>query len=53
MDPEKIRPVDIPIIKANTRKMKKEIGWRPNISLDESLSPILEYWRNFILAQKQ
>ncbi|SEW42058.1 GDP-mannose 4,6-dehydratase [[Clostridium] fimetarium] len=46
VDPSKIRPVDVPIIEADTTKIRACTGWIPYISLDTTLLETLEYWRN-------
>lgn len=45
IDTEKLRPVDIPIIEANVRKLKECTGWEQRISLEETLRETLRYWR--------
>ena len=46
VDPEKLRPVDVPIIEADTSKVNAATGWRPEISLDTTIRETLDYWRN-------
>lgn len=50
-DPSKIRPTDQPISYGSIQKIKKDVGWQPEISLEQSLKDILDYWR--IEAQKE
>ncbi len=45
VDPQKLRPVDVPIIEADITKLKKCTGWIPEISLETTLQETLEYWR--------
>lgn len=45
VDVEKLRPVDVPLIVCDNSKIKKDTGWVPVISIDETLKEILEYWR--------
>ena len=45
VDKERFRPVDVPFIEADISKLKKDTGWEPHISLDDSLSDIMEYFR--------
>ncbi len=47
-DPAKIRPVDIPIIEADTRKIREATGWQPEIPLEKTISDTLDYWREKI-----
>jgi len=45
VDTKKLRPVDIPIIEADTKKIRECTGWEPKIPLDRTLTETLEYWR--------
>nr|MCR5215928.1 GDP-mannose 4,6-dehydratase [Lachnospiraceae bacterium] len=45
VDPAKIRPVDVPIIEADTTKLEEATGWKQEISLDQTLEEMLSYWR--------
>lgn len=47
-DPNRMRPSDVPIIVADTSKIFKDTGWKPDISLDATILEVLEYWRNNI-----
>lgn len=48
VDAAKLRPVDVPIIEADTTKLYQCTKWKPEISIDETISDVLEYWRNQI-----
>lgn len=45
VDPEKLRPVDVPIIEADTAKLRECTGWQKEISLEQTLEETLNYWR--------
>lgn len=45
IDPEKLRPVDVPIIEANTQKLVQMTGWKREISLEQTIQETLDYWR--------
>ena len=45
IDPEKLRPVDVPIIEANTQKLAQMTGWKREISLEQTIQETLDYWR--------
>ena len=45
VDPERLRPVDIPIIEADTHKLHAATGWQPEIPLSQTLKETLDYWR--------
>ncbi len=42
------RESDIPILTANIKKFVNLTGWKPQITINESLTDILNYWRNII-----
>ncbi len=44
-DEKKFRPVDVPVIEADTSKLAGATGWSPAIPLDVTLADTLEYWR--------
>lgn len=44
-DPAKLRPVDLPVIEADIRKLRQTTGWRPLIRLEQTIEETLEYWR--------
>jgi len=43
-DPQLVRPSDNDIIVGSNEKIKKAIGWQPTITIDDSLSDIINYW---------
>lgn len=48
VDPNKIRPVDVPVIEADITKINMETGWKPLIPLRQTIEEILNYWREQI-----
>lgn len=44
-DPQKLRPVDLPVFIGNNSKIKHALGWKPEYSLDQTLAEVMEYWR--------
>lgn len=45
VDPNKIRPVDVPIIEADISKIYEVTGWKPKIPLWQTIQETLDYWR--------
>lgn len=45
IDPNKIRPVDVPIIEADITKLHELTGWEPRIELEQTIEDTLNYWR--------
>ena len=48
VDQNKIRPVDVPVIEADISKINRETGWKPVISIEQTIRETLDYWRNQI-----
>lgn len=46
VDEKKLRPVDIPVIEADTNKLREVSGWKPEIGLEETLRSTLNFFRN-------
>ena len=45
-NPDLLRPSDEPIFIGDSTKLQKETGWRPSISMENTLRDMLDYWRN-------
>lgn len=45
IDPNKIRPVDVPIIEADVTKLNQATGWTQQIPLNQTIQETLDYWR--------
>lgn len=48
IDPNKLRPVDVPIIEADITKLNQLTGWKPQIPLEKTIEETLDYWRTHI-----
>ena len=42
---ERFRPNDIPIMMCDATKIEKDFGWKPEVSIQQTLCDLLEYWR--------
>jgi GDP-4-dehydro-6-deoxy-D-mannose reductase len=40
-----VRATDLPFIRANADKLRRETGWSPRFTLEQTLGDILAYWR--------
>ncbi len=45
VEKERLRPIDVPIIVADITKITEHTDWQKKISLRQTLSDTLEYWR--------
>jgi GDP-4-dehydro-6-deoxy-D-mannose reductase len=46
VDPERLRPVDVPVVRGDPSRLMDATGWRPEIPLDTTLADTLAYWRS-------
>ena len=44
VDPARVRPVEIPELRGDSSRIRQEVGWEPEIDLDQTLADVLEYW---------
>jgi GDP-4-dehydro-6-deoxy-D-mannose reductase len=45
VDPERVRPIEIPVLYGSYARLQADTDWRPQISLAQSLSDVLNEWR--------
>jgi GDP-4-dehydro-6-deoxy-D-mannose reductase len=45
LDPERLRPVDVPVVLGDNTKLRTDTGWAPEIPLEKTLGDVLEWWR--------
>jgi GDP-4-dehydro-6-deoxy-D-mannose reductase len=46
VDPARYRPNDVPVLVGDPTRLTTELGWLPEISLDQTLEDLLTYWRS-------
>jgi GDP-4-dehydro-6-deoxy-D-mannose reductase len=46
VDSGRYRPSDNPILLGDRSRIQRELGWTPEISLNQTLADLLDYWRN-------
>ena len=44
-DPERMRPSDVEVLRADNTKFCGLTGWKPEIPLEKTLEDLLDYWR--------
>lgn len=47
-DPDRLRPIDADLQVPDTRKFRAHTGWEPQISFEQTMLDLLNYWRNRI-----
>jgi GDP-4-dehydro-6-deoxy-D-mannose reductase len=50
-DPERYRPVDVPVVYGSAEKFYQLTGWMPEIPFEQTLEDTLDYWREQVSAE--
>jgi len=45
VDPALVRPVEVPELRGDPARLQGITSWKPEISLDQTLADVLDYWR--------
>lgn len=45
VDPDLVRPVELPALRGDNSSLRQATGWSPEITLDQTLADVLRYWR--------
>ena len=45
VDPARLRPNDTPFLLGNPTRVRDELGWEPQIPIEQTLDDLLEHWR--------
>jgi GDP-4-dehydro-6-deoxy-D-mannose reductase len=45
VDPERIRPHDVPEVRGSAELLRAACGWEPEIPLDQTVADALDAWR--------
>jgi GDP-4-dehydro-6-deoxy-D-mannose reductase len=48
VDPSRYRPNDMPLVLGDLRRIRNELAWTPVIPLEQTMSDLLEYWRQVV-----
>jgi GDP-4-dehydro-6-deoxy-D-mannose reductase len=47
-DPTRLRPSDVPLLEGDYSKFHQATGWKPEIPFEQTLSDLMDYWRERI-----
>jgi len=47
-DPARLRPVDVPLLEADTSRLRADTNWRPAVQFESALQRTLDYWRTMV-----
>ena len=45
VDPQRLRPADVPLVLGNPTRIAHEVGWQATMPIEQTLRDLLEYWR--------
>jgi GDP-4-dehydro-6-deoxy-D-mannose reductase len=45
VDPDRLRPVDVPVVRGDPSRLVQATGWCPEIPLETTLADTLDFWR--------
>lgn len=51
-DPERMRPIDADLQVPDTRKFEQHTGWKPQITFEQTITDLLNYWRDRVSQGK-
>ena len=50
LDPERLRPVELPVLRGDPARLRAVTGWTPEIPLADTLDELLAWWRERVAA---
>ncbi len=53
VDPARIRPVEVPALRGDPKKLVTATGWVPQIEMSQTLHDVLVYWRSSEAPERQ
>ncbi len=53
VDPQRMRPSEVPRIVADASRFRRRTGWEPRIPLEQSLRDVLDEWRGRVRASTE
>lgn len=51
IDPSRLRPIDADLQVPNTAKFQAHTGWQPEITFEQTMLDLLNYWRSRVAAE--
>lgn len=50
-DPARLRPVDMPLLEADTSRLRADTNWKPAVQFELALQRTLAYWRTVVTSE--
>ncbi len=51
VDPARLRPADVPLLVADTTRLRAHTGWQPTMDFKAALKETLDYWRAVVRSE--
>lgn len=51
-DPDRLRPIDADLQVPDASKFKRHTGWEPEISFEQTMDDLLNYWRTIVKTKR-
>jgi GDP-4-dehydro-6-deoxy-D-mannose reductase len=52
-DPARLRPVDVPLLEADTSRLRADTNWKPAVQFESALQRTLDFWRTVVTSERQ
>lgn len=52
-DPARLRPVDVPLLEADTSRLRADTNWKPAVQFESALQRTLDFWRTVVTSEHQ
>ncbi len=52
IDPDRFRPVDVPLLVADTTRLRADTGWEPTANFEAALRATLDHWRRQVALER-
>jgi GDP-4-dehydro-6-deoxy-D-mannose reductase len=51
-DPARLRPVDVPLLEADSSRLRADTNWKPAVQFEFALQRTLDYWRTIVTSER-
>jgi GDP-4-dehydro-6-deoxy-D-mannose reductase len=52
IDPERFRPIDVPVVQGDPTRIRTELGWTPHVRVEQTLLDTLAEWRERVATEE-
>jgi GDP-4-dehydro-6-deoxy-D-mannose reductase len=52
-DPARLRPIDVPLLEADTSRLRTDTNWKPVVQFETALQQTLDFWRAVVSSERQ